>query len=111
MTEVIKKNREMIIRNIQKCKTPDTIHTLRDMIWDRMDGDRHLLNLVTARESSLFGMLTNQQWQDIMSYKLAKGEWMADNPYSDYAIFVKDPGNKTLLYHKMTAIYNEANGY
>jgi hypothetical protein len=49
------KMQNLVIKNLQSAKRMDQIETIRNYVWDNLDGDQHFLNLCVIAEGSCMG--------------------------------------------------------
>lgn len=100
----------LIIANVRKCSTLLQILKLYDLIWDRTDGDRHLLNLAVIRESSHFGHLPYPEWIDsfVITRVADSDEYVCITTHSDYAIFLRET-HQGSIYIQLNKLYTYVN--
>lgn len=100
----------LIINNLRRCSTLIQMLKMYDLIWDRTQGDRHLLNLAVIRESSHFGRLPYAEWIDTctVSRVSVSDEYVIISTQSDYAIFLRET-HQGSIYIELNTLYHYVN--
>lgn len=84
------KMQNLVIKNLKSVKRMDQIETIRNYVWDNLDGDQHFLNLCVIAEGSCMGQSRLEILIDssTIKYNTKRTEASATWTRSDYYVIM-----------------------